>query len=421
MSTCVVGLQWGDEGKGKIVDLLAGHFDMVVRYQGGGNAGHTIVEEAQTFILHLVPAGILHPRVQAVIGNGVVVDPQQLLAELQVLRDQRVRVDGRLFLSERAHLVMPYHKQLDALTEQTRGKLGTTKRGVGPCYTDKIARVGIRVIDLYAGRHFEEKLRSAVENKNRIFRALFDAEPLSYEQILKDYLGYAEQLRPYVSDTVLLLHRALREGRKILFEGAQGTLLDVDLGTYPFVTSSNSTTCGIAAGLGIPPRSVQKVLGVTKAYTTRVGEGPFPTQMEEAEMGRLRERGKEYGATTGRARRCGWLDLVALKYAVTINGVDSLAVTKMDVLSGYPMIRVCTAYRHGGERLDHFPCRVDVLEEIEPEYLELEGWEGDFKEVRSRKELPRTARLFVELLEGRLGVPIEMISVGAERSQVIRL
>ncbi len=418
-NTCVVGLQWGDEGKGRITDLLAPQFDLVVRYQGGGNAGHTIVEKDK-FILHLVPSGILHPDIQCVIGNGVVVDPELLLQEIQELKSRGVSVAGRLFLSERAHLVFPFHKQLDALQESQGRKIGTTGRGIGPCYTDKIARLGIRVVDLYTPEHLETRLRQVVESKNRLL-ASYDQGPLDFAGILEAARTDAARLAPYVADTVKLLHEAIAGGKSVLFEGAQGSLLDVDLGTYPYVTSSNSTTCGIAAGLGIPPRSVQKVLGVVKAYTTRVGEGPFPTELANPEGDRIREKGKEYGATTGRPRRCGWFDAVAGRYAVMINGVDTLAITMLDVLGGFERIKICTEYRCGNERIRDFPADLSRLEACQPQYIELAGWSDAISQARQADEIPVQAKTFLDTVSSLLGAPIEIVSVGAHRDHVIHL
>lgn len=419
-NTCVVGLAWGDEGKGRITDLLAPDFDLVVRYQGGGNAGHTIVEKTK-FILHLVPSGILHPKVQCVIGNGVVVDPEMLVAEIQELESRGVAVTGRLFLSERAHLVFPFHKRLDALNEGRGQKIGTTGRGIGPCYTDKIARLGIRVVDLFNPAYLEERIRRVVEGKNVLLKA-YDQPPIDAAETLAQARASAQKLKPYVADTVKLIHEAVRGGKSVLFEGAQGSLLDVDLGTYPFVTSSNATTGGIAAGLGIPPRSVEKVLGVVKAYTTRVGEGPLPTELKDATGDRIREKGKEYGATTGRPRRCGWFDAVAARYSVMINGVDALAMTMLDVLGGFETVKICTEYRcPGGERIRDFPADLMKLRDCEPSYVELPGWGDEIAAARKARDIPANAHAFLRTVEELLGVPIEIASVGAHRDSVIHL
>lgn len=419
-NTCVVGLQWGDEGKGRITDLLAPEFDMVVRYQGGGNAGHTIIEK-EKFILHLVPSGILHPNVQCVIGNGVVVDPALLLQEIQELEARGVRVTGRLFLSDRAHLVFPFHKRLDALNEGHGQRIGTTGRGIGPCYTDKVARLGIRVADLYAPDDLADRLRHVVAQKNMILEKVYGQEPIDAEAVITQARADAARLAPYVADTVRLLHDAARGGKSVLFEGAQGSLLDIDMGTYPYVTSSNSTTCGIAAGLGIPPRSVQKVLGVVKAYATRVGEGPFPTELVDATGERIRAAGKEYGATTGRPRRCGWFDAVAARHSVMINGVDALAVTMLDVLADFPAVKVCTAYRIDGTRVENFPADVGRLRRAVPEWIEMPGWGRGIAEARAAGQIPPPARAFLDTLSRLLDVPVEIVSVGAHRDSVIRL
>ncbi len=418
-NTCVVGLAWGDEGKGRITDLLAPDFDLVVRYQGGGNAGHTIVEKTK-FILHLVPSGILHPQVRCVIGNGVVVEPGMLVDEIRELESRGVSVAGRLFLSERAHLVFPFHKRLDVLAEGKGQKIGTTGRGIGPCYTDKTARLGIRVVDLFNPGYLKERLGRSIEMKNVTLRA-FDQPPIDAEETFRQALADADRLKPYVADTVKLVHEAIRGGESILFEGAQGSLLDVDLGTYPFVTSSNATTGGIAAGLGIPPRSVEKVLGVVKAYTTRVGEGPLPTELTDDTGNRIREKGKEYGATTGRPRRCGWFDAVAARYSVMINGVDSLAMTMLDVLGGFETVKICTEYACGGETIRDFPADVPKLKTCTPRYIELPGWGDEIASARRAGEIPANARTFIGTVEKLLGVPIEIASVGAHRDSVIHL
>ncbi|MBI5365988.1 MAG: adenylosuccinate synthase [Planctomycetes bacterium] len=421
--TCVIGVQWGDEGKGKIVDLLARGSHFVVRYQGGGNAGHTVVVGREKYVLHLIPSGILHPGVRCVIGNGVVVDPAQFFAEIAELEGRGVRVGaGRLCLSDRAHLVLPYHKQHDQLAEARRsaGKIGTTGRGIGPCYMDKAARIGFRVVDLLNPGRFAAQLATVLAEKNRIATAVYGGEALDGAAVLAEYEGYRERLRPFVTDTATLLQNASEEGKDILLEGAQGTLLDVDFGTYPYVTSSHSDAGGIAAGCGLPARRVDQVIGVVKAYTTRVGSGPFPTELADALGSGLREKGEEYGATTGRARRCGWFDLVACRYSVRLNDVDALAVTKLDVLDELPAIRVATAYElPGGGRTEEFPADVEALEGARPVYHELPGWRRPTGGVRRRVDLPPEARAYLDYLEEALQVPVQIVSVGSEREQTI--
>ena len=419
---CVVGLQWGDEGKGKIVDVLSRDFDVIVRYQGGSNAGHTVVVNGEKFVLHLVPSGILHSGKLCVIGNGVVVDPGLLLQEMDELRRRGVKTDGSLMVSDRAHVVFPYHKELDKCQEANRagGKIGTTCRGIGPCYADKAARVGIRVGDMLRRETFERKLRAAVEDKNKLFSAIYHLPPVSFERILDEYLLYAEKLRPLVRDTVEVLREAESRRQRILFEGAQGTLLDVDFGSYPYVSSSSASANGISAGTGVPPKLVGRVLGVMKAYCTRVGEGPFPTEVKGALGDRLRERGGEFGATTGRPRRCGWFDAVAVRHAATVCGADSIALTKLDVLSGLDTISVASEYRRNGGVTNSFPAASDALEECEPVYRSFPGWKEDVAGCRQFSDLPRNAQAYVKAVEEMLNVPVESISVGSGREHVVR-
>lgn len=421
--SCVIGVQWGDEGKGKIVDLLSAGSDYVVRYQGGGNAGHTVVVGSRKLVLHLIPAGILHPGTRCVIGNGVVVDPEQLFQEMSDLGKLGVRFNGRFFLSERAHLVFPYHKRLDRLADERMGtaKIGTTGRGIGPCYADKFARTGIRVIDCYRPRLFRQRVLANVEEKNRLLGLIDGAPPLDAEEIYRDYRRYAARLKPFVCDTIELIHQAIRSGRRILFEGAQGSLLDIDFGTYPYVTSSHSDACGVSAGIGISPKQIGTILGVAKAYTTRVGGGPFPTELPERQAVLLRERGNEFGATTGRSRRCGWFDLVASRHALEVNGVDLLAITKLDVLSGLSEIPVCVKYRYKGKLLERFPADIEVLDSVRPVYKVLPGWRENLTGVRRLTALPRAAKQYLGFLEKWLRVPIALVSVGAERGETLRL
>ncbi len=420
-STAIVGIQWGDEGKGKIVDILAEKSDYVVRYQGGGNAGHTVVVDGKKFVLHLVPSGILHRGPVCVVGNGVVMDPVQFLQEVKELREKGIKVDRKnLLLSDRAHVVMPYHRLGDALAESaSAGKIGTTKRGIGPCYADKAARKGFRVCDLYNEQLFKERLARIVVERNKTVTALYGAAPVDADRIFAEYRGYAREMEPFVADTTTLLNEAIDGGKRVMFEGAQGTLLDIDFGTYPYVTSSNSDALGISAGTGVPPKKIGEVLGVAKAYCTRVGEGPFPTELKDGLGERLRETGSEYGATTGRPRRCGWFDVVSTRHSTMINGVDSLAITKLDVLSGMDEIKMCVAYRIGGRRVERVPADTSLLNGVEPVYEGFAGWKDDITGVRSFEKLPKAAKAYLKALEQAVSVPISMVSVGHERSQTI--
>ncbi len=417
MNLAVLGAQWGDEGKGKIVDLLTPHFSIVARYQGGHNAGHTVYVSGRKFILRLIPSGILHPGIICVIGNGVVVDPQALFAEVDELAKNGIDVDDRIVISDKAHLILPYHRDLDLLAEARRGerKIGTTSRGIGPAYEDKIARRGIRVGDLADPAALEQEIRDNVTARNRLVQdSTMDWRPV-FEQLLKS----AERIRPWVRDVSLLLATAMKQGKPILFEGAQGTMLDIDHGTYPYVTSSNASIGGVCTGLGIGPRAIGAVLGVVKAYTTRVGEGPLPTE-QLGDMGeRLRESGHEYGAVTGRPRRCGWYDAVAVRYSVRINGLDALALTKLDVLDGLGEIPICVAYRCNGRRLDEFPSDVTQLAACEPVYETMPGWTNPTKGVRRFSDLPDAARRYIARLEEISGVPAAIISTGSERTDTI--
>ncbi len=425
MPVCVViGAQWGDEGKGAMVDLLAKEADIVVRFQGGANAGHTIIYQERPLALHLIPAGIAHDHTICVIGNGVVVDPQALLNEMEQLRSVGLVVSPeRLKISDRAHLTLPYHRILDAAREMAGShlRLGTTRRGVGPTYVDKVDRVGLRVGDLRYPNRLEEKLLINWEQKRAFFNALPPEERPDFHAVLDELMRYAEFLQPYIADTVSWLNEQVAAGKRVLLEGAQGTGLDVDFGTYPFVTSSNTTAGGAATGSGIPPTKINAVLGIAKAYTTRVGEGPFPTELQGEEQVALREKGREYGATTGRPRRCGWFDAVLVRYAAMVNGFTALALTKLDVLSYFPEVKLCVAYRWRGEVLTHFPSEVCVLEEAEPIYETLPGWDVPLGQCRSWDQLPANAQRFVERLQEVVGVPIATISVGPEREAVFSL
>lgn len=421
-TTVLVGAQWGDEGKGKIIDVLTEQADVVVRYQGGNNAGHTVEVGDEKYVLHLIPSGILYPGKLNVIGNGVVVDPVALLEEVDHLQSRGIVVNGNLLVSNRAHLVFPYHRLLDAIREEQKGKgkIGTTKRGIGPAYADKVGRTGLRVVDLLAPDKFSEKLRAKVRETNEIARA-FGAKPLSFKKINDEYLAVGQKLKRHIADTVKLLNRLEREGRQILFEGAQGTHLDIDFGTYPFVTSSTTTAGGACGGTGIPPHRIERVVGVMKAYTTRVGEGPFPTELLNDQGSQLRETGREFGATTGRPRRCGWFDSVATRYAVMVNGIDELAVTKLDVLDDLPKIKVCVAYKLDGKVTDTVPADVDALQRCVPVYQEFDGWQTSTKAIRDFDKLPKKARVYLQKLGQLSGARLSIVSVGPRREETIFL
>jgi len=417
MNLVVLGAQWGDEGKGKIVDLLTPHFSIVARYQGGHNAGHTVFVNGTKFILRLIPSGILHPGITCVIGNGVVIDPSALFAEVDELAKNGIDVGDRILISDKAHLILPYHRDLDLLSEARRGerKIGTTSRGIGPAYEDKIARRGIRVGDLNDPKGLEQNIRDNVTARNR----LVQDNTMDWKPVLDGLLRHAERMRPMIRDASVLLDAAMKAGQSILFEGAQGTLLDIDHGTYPFVTSSNASVGGVCTGLGLPPRAIGRVLGVVKAYTTRVGEGPLPTELT-GEMGdRLRESGNEYGAVTGRPRRCGWYDAVAVRYACRINGLDGLALTKLDVLDSLDRIEICTAYRLNGRTVTDFPSDVRQLVECEPVYESMPGWSAPTAGVRSFSQLPEAARKYIARLEEVSGVRAAIVSTGSERDDTI--
>jgi adenylosuccinate synthase len=416
----VVGAQWGDEGKGKIVDYLAASFDYTARYAGGHNAGHTVIFNNHRMILQLIPSGIMRAGKKAAIGNGTVVDPAALVGELENLRRFDIDVRGRLFLSNRAHVIFPYHREMDRAAEAARGaaKIGTTSRGIGPAYEDKASRRGIRVCDLLDTAHFAEKLEPVIAEKNMISAATF-GHPLETAGLVEQYLELASHIRGLVTDTAVLLNNALDRGEPVLFEGAQGTMLDIDHGTYPYVTSSNATSGGVATGLGVAPTRLTGVVGVTKAYTTRVGSGPFPTEMLDLEAHEVRTRGNEFGAVTGRPRRCGWLDLVVLRYAKMLSGIDSLVVTKLDVFDQQSEIRVCTGYRYKGERLNEMPPDVETLSQVEPEYQTLSGWQKPTPGIRDVKNLPTAAREYLNFISEQLQVEIGLISTGPEREATI--
>ena len=420
-NTILVGAQWGDEGKGKIIDVLTEQADVVVRYAGGNNAGHTVLIGRQKYVLHLVPSGILRKNKLCIIGNGVVIDPVGLVNEIKGLRQLGVKVGDNLVVSETAHVVLPYHRELDAQREVLKGKnkIGTTKRGIGPAYGDKAARVGLRMIDLVNPKRFEDKLRQRIKENNEVLHAL-GAKPLSFKQVLKEYLAAGRYLKPFVANTVVLLHQATRRGDDILFEGAQGTFLDIDHGTYPFVTSSNTTSGGASTGSGVAPNKMDDVVGVMKAYTTRVGEGPLPTENAEiADM--LHAMGREFGATTGRARRCGWFDSVATRHATMVNGIDELAVTNLDGLDTLETIKVCVAYRHGKARYDFVPNDAQTLAECTPVYVEFPGWRTPTDKARTWKQLPPKARAYLKAIAELTGAKLAIASVGPSRDQTIFL
>jgi adenylosuccinate synthase len=423
-ATVVVGTQWGDEGKGKVVDLLAADADVVVRFHGGNNAGHTLVVGGQKTILNLIPAGVLHPGRVCMMGPGVVIDPTVLIGEIDALRGRGfLAEDGWLRISERAHLIMPYHRAIDRARERLRGagKIGTTGRGIGPAYEDKMARTGIRVGDLFDERGFREALERNLREKNGYLEAILGEPPIALADVHDAYAAHRERLRPFVTDTSVELRAALAAGRRVLLEGAHGMMLDVDHGTYPFVTSSSVVSAAAGAGAGLPPRAIERVVGITKAYTTRVGSGPFPTELHDALGERLRADGDEYGSTTGRPRRCGWFDAVVVRHAVALSGIDGLALTKLDVLTGIDPLRVCVAYEIDGVRRDLPPAGQYAWERVRPVYEELPGWREPLGAVRALGDLPANARRYVDRLASLAGAPVVLLSVGAHREQTIRL
>ena len=417
MNLVVLGAQWGDEGKGKIVDLLTPHFSIVARYQGGHNAGHTVYVAGRKFVLHLIPSGILHEGVTCIIGNGVVVDPHALFAEIEELARLGIDVGDRLLISDKAHLILPYHRELDVLSEARRGerKIGTTSRGIGPAYEDKIGRRGIRVCDLVDTKALADEVRENVNARNQIIRE----STLDWRAVYEELLGYGARMRRWTADASLYLSTAMREGRRVLFEGAQATMLDIDHGTYPYVTSSNATIGGVCTGLGVPPRAIGGVMGVAKAYTTRVGEGPLPTELFGEMAERLRESGQEYGASTGRPRRCGWYDAVVARYAARINGLDALAVTKLDVLDGLDEVKICTAYQLADRLVTELPADLATTGSYEPVYETLPGWSEPTRGARRFDELPAEARHYITRLEELSGVHAAIVSTGSDRDETI--
>ncbi len=418
--TAIVGGQWGDEGKGKIVDLLAEKADIVARYSGGTNAGHTVVNSQGEFKLHLVPSGIFHPNTNCLIGNGVVINPKALIAEVAALKEREIDV-SRLFISDRAHVIMPYHTLLDELEETARGSkaIGTTKQGIGPAYMDKAARRGIRVGELTDKALFKKRLRVFLEYKNQIITKVFEVAPLSFDDIYKEYCGYADQIKPFVRETSLLINEAVEKGNNVLLEGAQGTMLDIDFGTYPYVTSSPPTAWGACLGTGISPKRIDNIIGVFKAYNTRVGSGPFPSELSDKTGEEFRKRGNEYGTTTGRPRRCGWFDGVAAKFSARLNGFTGVAITKFDILDTCKTIKICVGYKIDGNILENPPANADKLEKCVPVYEEMPGWQTTTSSIRSFGDLPQEAQNYIRKLEKIVNCPVDLVSVGANRSQSI--
>ena len=416
----LVGAQWGDEGKGKVIDILASSADYVVRATGGSNAGHTVVSDDKTYKLHLIPSGILYPKTVNIIGNGVVLDPKVVLEEMDTLSAMGVRFDN-LLMDLRAHIVLPYHKEIDELAELSKGKdaIGTTKRGIGPCYADKCDRIGIRLIDLLDSEVFAQKLKSNLALKNKIITAVYGGKPLDFEKIYTEYCVYAERLKPYACDAGAVLYDAIKAGKRVVFEGAQGTLLDLDSGTYPFVTSSHPITGGFCAGAGVGPTAIKECLGIAKSYTTRVGAGPFPTELNDEVGNHLLNVGHEFGTTTGRARRCGWLDAVILRHAVRINGLTALAINKLDTLTGLKKLKIATEYKLDNKNIKYFPADISILAKCTPVYEEYEGWTEDISACRKFEDLPKAAQNYIKQIEKLTDTPVTMIGVGADRDQNI--
>ena len=419
--TILVGSQWGDEGKGKIVDILSEKYNIVARYQGGANAGHTIQIGDKKFVLHLIPSGILHENVECVIGNGVVIDPIALLDEISFLEQNGISVKDRLFISQNAHLIMPYHKLIDVLNEKSENKIGTTGRGIGPCYIDKYARKGIRIVDLLNRHELEKKIRTNLVEKNNLLKKFYNTEELDVEKIVAEYLAFDEKIDPFIKDIPLFLNNSINSGKKILLEGAQGALLDVDHGTYPFVTSSNPTAGGACTGTGIPPSKIDSIIGIVKAYTTRVGLGPFPTELLDETGDNLRKIGAEFGATTGRPRRCGWFDAFLVNYSRMINGIERAAITKLDVLSNLDKINVCVGYEIDGKKLKSYPTSDCDISKVKPIYEQLDGWKQDISNIRDYDSLPTEAKDYLSFISIECGFEINIISVGPSREQTIHL
>ena len=421
MVTVVVGTQWGDEGKGKIIDYLAKDCDIVARYQGGANAGHTVITNNKKYIFHLIPSGILYPDKICILGNGVVIDPAALLSEISNLKKEGVKLDKRFFISENAHLTLPYHKLLDKIEDKKRGrgKLGTTGRGIGTTYTDKYARLGIRVVDFLSEKVFREKVKVSLKLKNYLLKKYYEEKVYNPEKILQEYRGYRKRIKEYVVDTSLCLNQAIKEGKTLLAEGAQGTFLDIDFGTYPYVTASNPIAGGVCTGLGIGPTKIDEVIGVAKAYTTRVGKGPFPTEFKDEFGEKLRRLGNEFGATTGRPRRCGWFDAVLVKQAAMVNGLSSLAITKLDVLNSLEKIKIAVGYRYRGRKLNQFPNSFEVFSHCQPVYVELPGWKKDLSGIKKYRDLPQKTKNYLKRIEELTETKISLISISPQRQDTI--
>ena len=420
-TVAVIGSQWGDEGKGKVIDFLATQADVVVRGQGGNNAGHTLVVDGKKFALRLIPSGILNSNTINVIGNGIVFDPKGFFEEIEMLESNGISTKN-IKISDRAHIVFPYHKELDGLAEEARGdnKIGTTKKGIGPCYMDKTERSGIRVCDLMDKEIFAKKLKLQVDAKNKLVTGVYGKEAMfDFDEIYNEFIVYAEKMRPYVEDTTVIVYDAIKANKKVLFEGAQGTLLDLDLGTYPFVTSSHPTSGGFAVGAGVGPNMIKDVVGIVKAYTTRVGEGPFVTELFDETGDRIRTQGHEFGTVTGRARRCGWFDAVIVKYAARVNGLTSISFMLLDVLTGFDKIKICTAYKMGDKIVNNFPASLEDLAKCEPVYEELDGWHEDITKVEKFEDLPENAKKYIARIEELIGVNVDLVSVGPNRTQTI--
>jgi adenylosuccinate synthase len=417
----IVGAQWGDEGKGKIVDLLTRYADLVVRFQGGSNAGHTIVLKGEKFVFHLIPSGILYKNKKCIIGSGVVLDPAVLIQEMDEIKKRGyLRDDSQLMISEETHLILPYHRRIDAAREKTF-KIGTTGRGIGPAYEDKVARCGIRAVDLLDEKVFREKLEANLIRKNAYLTQVLNEKGFEFSEIFDEYLQYKNRLERYVKNTSLILHEEIKKGKHVLFEGAQGALLDVDHGTYPYVTASNTLAGNACLGSGIGPTMIKSVIGVAKAYTTRVGEGPFPTELQDELGEKIRQKGGEYGATTGRPRRCGWFDAVVVNHSIRLNGIREMVITKLDVLNDFGTIRICVGYRADGKVFHHVPSNLELLKRSEPVYEELKGWKTEIKGARDFKDLPPDARRYLKRIEKLIGTRMTMISVGSERSETVRV
>ncbi len=419
--TLVCGAQWGDEGKGRFVDYLAETADMVIRYQGGNNAGHTVITGGVTYKLHLIPSGILYKNKTCIIGNGLVVDPKSLLDEIEMLREHGIDTSC-LCLSDRAHVLMPYHRLMDELNEEQLGddKIGTTKKGIGPAYTDKTSRIGIRFCDMLDTEDFKALVKKRTAEKNEIITKIYGYDPVDADAIIREYTEYAEKLRPYIKDTALMIYEAYAAGKSLLFEGAQGMLLDLDFGTYPYVTSSHPTSGGVFSGAGIGPRALTEIVGVVKAYSTRVGEGPFTSELIDATGDMIREKGHEYGTTTGRPRRCGWLDLVTVAYAARINGITQIALSRMDTLGGFDEVKICVGYQFEGKTIKNYPASLKDVAKCEPMYETFKGWDANLSHIRKFEELPEAAQVYVRFIEDYLNVPVTMIGVGPQREECIR-